>query len=234
MEERNSREDLSALMDGELGAETARFLLRRIEGDPGLARDWSRWHLIRACLAQRSPSSLHSDPLRIVVPSGDDAFAARVMDAVRVQPRRHWVRYLGGGAIAASVAAAALMLSVPQSTSTDGMVAAGSGQHSTRAPAAAIPATALAPRLAAAPAGRTTPTPWLDRQPTFLAARPTVAGSVSGDYLQQAAYAPDSTGISAPMLMREPRQNLDGAPYMILLMPDQSAQRAQAQLPRQH
>ena len=231
MEERNNREDLSALMDGELGAETARFLLRRMESDPALARDWSRWHLIRACLAQRAPSSLHSDPLRITASSGDDAFAARVMAAIRVQPRRHWARYLGGGAIAASVAAAALMLSVPQSTSTDGMVAAGAGQHSARAPAAAIPATPLAPRIAAAPAGRTTPAPWLDRQPMFLAARPTVAGSVSGNYLQQAAYAPDSMVRPAPMLMREPQQDIDGAPYMILLVPDRHAQ---AQVPQQH
>lgn len=228
MEERNNREDLSALMDGELGAEPARFLLRRMEGDPGLARDWSRWHLIRACLAQRAPSSLHSDPLRIAASSGDDAFAARVLDAVRAQPRRHWARYLGGGAIAASVAAAALMLSVPQSTSTDGMVAAGTGQHSARAPAAAIPASPLAPRIAATAVSRSTPAPWLDRQPMFLAARPTVAGSVSGNYLQQAAYAPDS--LSMPTLMREPQQDLDGAPY-ILLMPDR---RPQAQVPQQH
>lgn len=229
MDATSNREHLSALMDGELGAEPARFLLRRMEGDPGLAREWSRWHLVRACLAQRSPSSLHSDPLRIAASSGDDAFVARVMDAVRVQPRRRWARYLGGGAIAASVAAAALMLSVPQSTSTDGIVA-GSEQHSARAPAAAIPATSLAPRLAAALTGRTTPAPWLDRQPTFLAARPTVAGSVSGDYLQQAAYAPDSLGMPGNMLMRE-QQQLNGAPYMILLVPDQHAQ---AQVPQQH
>ncbi|MGH8212854.1 MAG: hypothetical protein ACREPP_06475, partial [Rhodanobacteraceae bacterium] len=130
-----------------------------------------------------------------------------------------------------SVAAAALMLSVPQSTSIDGLVAAGSEQHSARAPAAAIPATPLAPRTAAMSVGRTTPAPWLDRQPMFLAARSTAAGSVSGNYLQQAAYAPDSVRMPAPMLTREPQQDLDGAPYMILLMPDR---RAQPQVSQQH
>ena len=232
MEERNHREDLSALMDGELGTEPARFLLRRMQSDPELARDWSRWHLIRACLAERAQSSTHSDPLRIAG-SDDDAFVARVMAQVRTtaQPRRHWARYIGGGAIAASVAAAALMLSVPQSTSTDGTVAAGPERHAARAPAAAVPAAPLASRIAAAPVSRTTPAPWLDSQPAFLAARPAGSTMLSGNYLQQAAYAPDSVDMHAPMLMRAPRQNVDGAPYMILLMPDR---KAQPQVPQQH
>ncbi len=229
MEERNNREDLSALMDGELGTEPVRFLLRRMQGDSELARTWSRWHLIRACLAERAVSvSPHSDPLRIAS-SADDAFAVRVMAQVQTtaQPRRHWARYIGGGAIAASVAAAALMLSVPQSTSTDGGIAAGTERHATRAPAAALPAAPLASRIASTPVSRTATLPWLDNQPAFLAARPAGSAMLSGNYLQQAAYAPDS----APMLMRAPRQNLDGAPYMILLMPDQNAQ---PQVPQQH
>jgi len=232
MEERNSREDLSALMDGELGAEPARFLLRRTEGDSDLARTWSRWHLIRACLAERAQASTHSDPIRIAAASDDDAFVARVMAQLQAtaQPRRHWARYIGGGAIAASVAAAALMLSVPQSTSTDGIVA-GTEQHSARAPAAAVPAAPLASRIAAAPVSRTATLPWLDNQPAFLAARPGGSTMLSGNYLQQAAYAPDSVDVRAPMLMRAPRQNLDGAPYMILLMPDQNTQ---PQVPQQH
>ena len=232
MEERNNREDLSALMDGELGMEPARFLLRRMQSDRELARDWSRWHLIRACLAERAASvSPHSDPLRIAS-SDDDAFVARVMAQVRItaQPRRHWARYIGGGAIAASVAAAALMLSVPQSTSTDG-IATGTERHASRAPAAAVPAAPLASRIAAAPVSRTTPAPWLDNQPAFLAARPAGSTVLSGNYLQQAAYAPDSVDMHAPMLMRAPRQNVDGAPYMILLMPDR---KAQPQVPQQH
>ena len=228
MEERNHREELSALMDGELGTEPARFLLRRMQGDSELARTWSRWHLIRACLAERAQSSTHSDPLRIAS-SDDEAFVARVMAQLQTaaQPSRRWARYIGGGAIAASVAAAALMLSVPQSTSTDGGIVAGTERHAARAPAAAVPAAPLASRIAAAPVSRTTQAPWLDNQPAFLAARPAGSAVLTGNYLQQAAYAPDN----APMLMRAPKQNLDDAPYMILLMPDQNSQ---PQVPQQH
>ncbi|MBS0431041.1 MAG: sigma-E factor negative regulatory protein [Proteobacteria bacterium] len=234
MEEHDSREHLSALMDGELGAEPARFLLRRMEHDPELARAWSRWLLARACLAQRAATaSPHSDPLRIAAAGNDDAFVARVMEQTRtfVQPRRHWARFIGGGAIAASVAAAALMLSVPQSTSTDGTVGGGADRTVravAQSPSRAAPAAA---RIAAAPAGRNASMPWLDRQPAFLAARPGVAGSMlSGNYLQQAAYAPDAAVTPASVLSRDPqRQSFDGAPYLILLVPEQATRPQAAQ-----
>ncbi len=215
MEERNSREDLSALMDGELGTEPARFLLRRMEHDPELARAWSRWHLIRACLDAKKQTTAHSDSLLIDSIASDDVFVARVMGAVRQQPRRHWARYIGGGAIAASVAVAALILSVPQSTSTDNIE---STARDARA-VSAIPAAPVASRIAAASGvGRSAMLPWLDnRQSAFLAARP--GDAMTSSYLQQAAYAPDS----APMLVRDPHQQFNGAPYMILLVPEQNA-----------
>ncbi|MDW7602952.1 sigma-E factor negative regulatory protein, partial [Stenotrophomonas maltophilia] len=40
------REQLSALVDGELGADEARFLLRRMEHDPELAGCQERWQLL--------------------------------------------------------------------------------------------------------------------------------------------------------------------------------------------
>ena len=100
-----SREDLSALMDGELAAEPTRFLLRRLDHDPGLAATWSRWHLIRACLA--------SDPARLPGPVLGNDFASRVSAAVQSEAapqvrQRHWARYMGGGAIAAGVAVVGL------------------------------------------------------------------------------------------------------------------------------
>lgn len=222
IEERNhedlSHEDLSALMDGELEAEPARFLLRRMERDPEMARTWSRWHLIRASLAQRAQASAHLDPWRLLSASNDDAFVARVMAQVSAQPRRHWARYIGGGAIAASVAAAALMLSVPQTTSTDAHVANAPGRAPALAANRAV-ASAAPPRVAAASLAASAP--WLDHQPSFLAARP-ANGTLNPDYLQQAAYAPDSG--SATLLMRDARQQqFNGAPYMILLVPEHNA-----------
>lgn len=206
----NYREDLSALMDGELGAEPARFLLRRMEREPELARTWSRWHLIRECLTR--------DTARFTAhPQTDEIFVARVFGALqqRSHTRRRWARFAGGGAIAASVAAAALILAVPQATTNDStIVAASAGQ--------AI--LAKTNTLAAAPASRAnTPAPWLaGASPTFLAARPASAnaaltggGYLQPGYLQTASYAPDA----APMLIRDPNGQ-HNAPYMILLVPD--------------
>lgn len=222
----NSREDLSALMDGELDAEPARFLLRRLEHEPELARSWSRWHLIRACLAKGTAAG-HADPLRIALAGArdEDEFATRVLQAVQARPqaRRHWTRYLGGGAIAASVAAAALILSVPQTTSTDTSLASAPERTTAAARAGVIAAAPASARRAAAP-------PWLDgRQPMFLAARPASArggfggGLLQSGYLQQAAYAPDA---NYPVLMPTPGQ-AGHAPYLIMLVPDRDTQAQQ-------
>ena len=225
-----SREDLSALMDDELGAEPARFLLRRMEHEPELARAWSRWHLIRACLGGARDDA-HADPVRRANAGSkdEDVFAACVLQAVQARPqhaRRHWARYLGGGAIAASVAAAALILSVPQTTSTETTLAA--------APERASASVTRTGMIAAAPVSakrESAPLPWLaNRQPMFLAARPAANTAFSGGllqsgYLQQAAYAPDA----APMQMRDPDRT-GNPPYMILLMPD----RDMAAQPPQH
>lgn len=224
-----SLDDLSALMDGELGAEPARFLLRRMEHDPELARTWSRWHLVRACL-NGGREAAHADPVRLAVAGtgAEEAFSARVLQAVQAQPqqaRRHWARYLGGGAIAASVAAAALILSVPQTTSTDAVVASAPE----RTTAAAVPAG----MIAAAPVSarrEPAPLPWIDsRQPAFLAARPAAANPAFGGgllqpgYLQQAAYAPDA---GASVLTSEPG-TVGTQPYLIMLVPERGAQAQQ-------
>lgn len=213
--EPTSREDLSALMDGELGAEPTRFLLRRLDRQPELAQTWSRWHLIRACLAKQHDSVA-------IDPHSDAAFAARVLNAVQARPRtRRWARFAGGGAIAASVAAAALILSVPQSTSTDTQVATRASSnlntHNTAA-APRIAAATIAPRAPAA-------LPWLNRAPIFLAARPATANAAltggllqQPGYLQTAAYAPDA----APMLVPHAQQAGE-PPYLILLVPDNAA-----------
>lgn len=106
-----NREILSAGMDGELSREEIRFLLRRLEADPVLADTWSRFHIARDGL--RHEPSLHAS----------DDFASRVMAVIDAEPatasaapRRRWLHWSAGGAIAASVAVAALMLSQPAGT----------------------------------------------------------------------------------------------------------------------
>lgn len=103
------KHQLSALIDGELEASTARFVLRRLEHDHELAGQWQRWHLIRDCMRRQATPPLRAD------------FAARIQAALEVerQPRvAAWrgnvLRWAGGGAIAASVALAAL-LAIPAS-----------------------------------------------------------------------------------------------------------------------
>jgi negative regulator of sigma E activity len=177
-----SREDLSALMDGELDAEPTRFLLRRLDHDPELGATWSRWHLIRACLA--------SDAARMSASARDNDFAARVASALSAAPaprarRRHWAQYVGGTAIAAGVAVAALLLRTPLTQETRPAVASAS------APAASLPVQ-TAPDAAAT-------APWLlPRQPTVFGAQPASANVVYGtglmqpEYLRRAAYAQDA------------------------------------------
>lgn len=211
-----SREDLSALMDGELAAEPTRFLLRRLDHDPELGATWSRWHLIRACLA--------SDPARLRMPAIGNDFASRVSAAVQAEaaPRvrqRQWARYMGGGAIAAGVAVAALMLNTPNPRVG---APATVTQSSTRASTA--PASAAATTLAeAAPAGNQITPPWLlSRQPTVLPIQPASANVVYGtglmqpDYLRRATYARDAALPLGPSYQANPPE----LPFPIMLVPE--------------
>lgn len=104
------RESLCAGVDGELSSEQLRFLLRRLDHDASLRQLWSRHHIARDGLRRQLPAL------------ASDGFADRVMQAIEagagsavVVPRRHshWLRWSTGGAIAASVAVAALMISQP-------------------------------------------------------------------------------------------------------------------------
>jgi sigma-E factor negative regulatory protein RseA len=212
-----SREDLSALMDGELAAEPTRFLLRRLDHDPELGATWSRWHLIRACLA--------SDSARMSAQQTDNDFAARVAAVLKAEPTpqarpRHWARYVGGGAIAASVAVAALMLNVPDSrTGVPAPVAQSRPATSPAAPGSAVP-TSLADATPTADAA--TP-PWLlARQPTVLGAQPASANVVYGtglmqpDYLRRATYA--RGGVLPYASAAQAGQ--PGLPFSIVLLPE--------------
>ncbi|WP_257385662.1 sigma-E factor negative regulatory protein [Tahibacter caeni] len=108
------KEQLSALMDGEVQRDAARFVLRAVDSDPALAADWTRFHIARDCL-QRKPVLL-----------ADAGFAAAVMARLDAEtaPQRsggsRWARYLSGGAVAAAVAVVALMASAPEKETLPG------------------------------------------------------------------------------------------------------------------
>jgi hypothetical protein len=155
---------------------------------------------------------------------GND-FASRVAAAVQAEavPRarqRHWARYMGGGAIAAGVAVAALMLNTPNPRVGAPATVAQSSTSST-APASSA---AVAPALAeAAPAGNQITPPWLlSRQPTVLSAQPASANVVYGtglmqpDYLRRATYARDAALSPAPSF----QSGQSELPFSIVLLPE--------------
>lgn len=100
-------ENLSAAMDGELSREELRFLLRRLDHDASLVQSWARYHVTGESLRRQLPGVASA------------AFASRVMAAIEDEhavaksPKRDWLRLSLGGAIAAGVAVAALMVSQP-------------------------------------------------------------------------------------------------------------------------
>lgn len=104
------REQLSALMDGELGRDERAFLMRRLEHDAELRSMWTRLHLMRDVITHRPGGA----PLNL---------SQRVMQALDEQERhplagesrssRTWRPWLGA-AIAASVALMAVFSIAPE------------------------------------------------------------------------------------------------------------------------
>lgn len=133
----DSKQQLSALIDGELDGAQSRFLLRRLESDAELAGQWSRWHHARALLRGETGPPLRAD------------FAACIAAALadEAAPRRGIgggaLRWAGGLAVAASVAVAAL-LAVPPSRAPDPVSAPIAATSA--APAAIVAASPLTER----------------------------------------------------------------------------------------
>jgi sigma-E factor negative regulatory protein RseA len=152
-------ENLSAAMDGQLSKDELRFLLRRLDRDASLLDAWASYHVAGDGLRRQLP------------PMASAGFAARVMEVIEgeqavaeVSPkRRDWLRLSVGGAIAASVAVAALMISQPTApdpahgSATASVASQSMGASNAVASASAIPAnsdalTAVPPSLSAIPA----------------------------------------------------------------------------------
>lgn len=100
-------EALSALMDGEADELELRRVLREVPAKPELAAAWKRFHAVRSSLKQE----MHLDPRVNLLPGVRARLAAENTQQGRVSGllRSRIVRYIGQGAIAASVATAALM-----------------------------------------------------------------------------------------------------------------------------
>ena len=178
------RQQLSALVDGELALDQARFLLRRLGHDAELVGRWERWHLVGDVLRGQAVS---------VVPGGTEGVASRVAAAVatdRVAPaaRTRWQHGLGV-ALAASVAAVALFVARPVSVDGDlpGVVA-------TAEPAAvSVPAGSAPPPIE--PVREVSVPQFAERTPARALARPDAAPMVSQS-VPRISSAPDEPALA--------------------------------------
>ncbi len=142
------RQQLSALMDGDLAADEARFLLRRLQHDHELAGRWERWQLCGDVLRGQgrapAPAGFADRVARaIAAESSSVTTAAPLAQASR--PRNLLARW-GGGALAASVALVALFMARQQSPQ-DVSVSEG-----TQVASAQATSPAMAPESPSAPA----------------------------------------------------------------------------------
>lgn len=200
-------EQLSALMDGELDGDQARFVLARAERDPDVAVRWSRYQFAAQVLRREHPVMLR------------DGFSESVMGAITVpaltiRPRmaHRVLRWGAGGAIAASVAVAALVVTRP----------AGESPTAPAQPAfaRATPVSA-GPSIAVAPASVTTTTfGSADVRPPLLAPNMPLDA------------APASYGMETLLVPSfDPRaganarhgQSASASPYVLLLTPTDAA-----------
>jgi sigma-E factor negative regulatory protein RseA len=110
-------EQISALMDGELERDETRFLLRRLPADQQLSARWSRYHIARQALRRQDIVALSPDFAHAVM-----ARLVAEQPVAQLRSVNGWLRWGAGGAIAASVAVAALVVTRPVGESAPGAV----------------------------------------------------------------------------------------------------------------
>lgn len=112
--ERYHRQQLSAMLDGELPQDQARFLRRRLQHDAELAQCFERWQVCGDVLRGRRVSLLPVDFAdRIAAGIAADGAAAVAATGTARRARPRLLRWGGGAALAASVALVALFVGRP-------------------------------------------------------------------------------------------------------------------------
>ncbi|MDR3445516.1 MULTISPECIES: sigma-E factor negative regulatory protein [unclassified Dyella] len=214
----NQRENLSAGMDGELSKEELRFLLRRLDHEMPLQQAWSRYHIARDGLR------------RELSPLASDGFAARVMlaieqDGVAAQQgkRRHWLHWSAGGAIAAGVAVAALMVAQPAGQGADHLSPQVASTPSTTTMETSTAQAARSDSPAVAPPGLNV----YSEVPYKISQQ--ASATVDGDNSNTLLYSRNS--LTPYRVARYPAVSNGDGSYLILVHPDQQ-QPAQAAGPQ--
>ena len=117
--EHHHRQQLSALVDGELAPDEARFLLRRLEHDADLCGRFERWQLCGDVLrgqVRRAAAPDLGARIAAAIAAAPAAMPAAVPPQAAVRRRQAWTRWGGGAALAASVAAVAMFVGRPLAT----------------------------------------------------------------------------------------------------------------------
>ncbi len=100
---------VSALMDDELERQEARFLWRGISHDAELKHAWDHYHVLRSCL-RGEPTLLASADFADRVVRAAAAESKPVQESRNTSRSGYWLRWSGGGVIAAAVTMFAVML----------------------------------------------------------------------------------------------------------------------------
>ena len=161
---RDDRETLSALFDGELPGDAMRFALKRLDHDAGWRDTCGRWQMIGDALRGEAmtaaPSGFAASVMRTLQAEARATAAAASTPAapVGVVSGASRLRWLGGAALAASVAMVAVLAVRPFSGTTasapESQVAAGVSAPADTAPVEArapAPVPSSAPAVAAGP-----------------------------------------------------------------------------------
>lgn len=99
------RQQLSAMLDGELSPDEAKFMLRRLQHDTDLAACWERWQVCGDVLRGRRNDLLPADFAgRVAMAVGAGRTVAVDRPEQRRAARPRLARWGGGAAVAASVA----------------------------------------------------------------------------------------------------------------------------------
>jgi sigma-E factor negative regulatory protein RseA len=101
---KETREHLSALVDGEISPDTGRFLVRRLGSDVKLRATWARYHLVRDCLRHQEGEIAHDDLCARI----SQVIENEQVEIHKTPVYRRWLKPVGGMAIAASVALMAI------------------------------------------------------------------------------------------------------------------------------
>lgn len=107
------RQQLSAMLDGELAPDEARFMLRRLEHDSDLATCWERWQVCGDILRGRHDALLpagFSQRVLLAITEAEAGPQLAVAQDGNAARRPRWGRWGSGAALAASVAVAALFV----------------------------------------------------------------------------------------------------------------------------